>query len=97
MNLEKTYIIWLSYFDCSLKRKYGRKVSLELCIDNPKPEEILEICKNLKIECNYVEKKYPRAWFKSTGCVIIKKWSGNKNGIVKIIAKELKLLRNNRR
>ncbi|MEM4554113.1 MAG: signal recognition particle subunit SRP19/SEC65 family protein [Ignisphaera sp.] len=92
MEVIKNRIIWLPYLDCSLKRKYGRRVSLNTCIDNPKPDEVLEVCKKLGLECNYVEKKYPRVWFKNTGFVVVKT-SGKKSDIVKSIARELKILR----
>lgn len=94
MDQEKNHIIWLPYLDCSFKRKYGRRVPLTICVETPKSEEILEVCRKLGLKCNYVEKKYPRTWFKTTGLVIIKSQS-KKNYIVKNIAKELKSLRAN--
>ncbi|MEM1541945.1 MAG: signal recognition particle subunit SRP19/SEC65 family protein [Ignisphaera sp.] len=94
MDIVKNHIIWLPYLDCSLKRKYGRRVPSNMCVDNPKPDEVLEVCKKLGLECSYIEKKYPRVWFRSTGFVLVKT-NIKKNYIVKNIARELKLLRTN--
>lgn len=91
--MSKEYILWLSYFDCSLKRRLGRRVPLSLCIDNPKPSEFLEVCRKLGLECNYLDKRYPRLWYKSYGCIVIKNTQMNKNKLLKTMAKEVKELR----
>lgn len=90
---SKEYILWLSYFDCSLKRRYGRRLPLNLCIDNPKPSELIEACKKLGIECEYIDKRYPRTWHKSYGYILVKKALTNKNMLLKTIAKEVKNIR----
>jgi len=63
--------LWIHYFDCALPRRLGRKVSKELCIENPKIEEFIEACKELQIKCEAVPtKKYPRAWYRGGGLII---------------------------
>ncbi|MEM1646385.1 MAG: signal recognition particle subunit SRP19/SEC65 family protein, partial [Ignisphaera sp.] len=77
----------------SLKRRLGRRVPLNLCIDNPRPSEFLEVCKKLGIECSYLDKRYPRLWYKIYGCIIVKNAKTSKNNFLKIMAKEVKELR----
>lgn len=91
--MGKNYILWIAYFDCSLKRKYGRRISLDFCIDNPRLNELLEACKKLNIECDYVDKKYPRTWYKGYGFIVAKNVDIKKNELLKIIAKEVKNIR----
>lgn len=86
-------IIWLTYFDCLLDRRHGRRVSQSLCINDPKPNEFLEVCKKLNMECNYIDKKYPRTWYKGSGYIVIRNSSIKKNVLLKIIAKEIKIVR----
>lgn len=89
----KTYILWLSYFDCSLRRRLGRRLALSLCIDNPKIDEFLEVCKRLNIECEYLDKRYPRAWYKPYGCFAVKNVTMRKSELIKLMAVEIKKLR----
>lgn len=91
--MSKEYVLWLSYFDCSLKRRMGRRLPLSLCIDNPRPSEFLEVCKKLGLECNYLDKRYPRMWYKLYGCIIVKNPHTGKNKLLKIIAREVKEMR----
>ena len=92
--MEKNYILWLSYFDCELTRKYGRRLSRHLCVENPKSSEFLEACKSLGVECEYQDKKYPRAWYKGYGYIVAKGTKINKYELMKMLAKEVKDLRN---
>jgi signal recognition particle subunit SRP19 len=64
-------ILWMHYFDCSLPRRLGRKLPKHLCIERPKPDEILDACKEIGISCEYLEnKKYPRIWYKLSGMIL---------------------------
>lgn len=92
--MSRDLILWLAYFDCSLKRKLGRRVPLNLCVDNPKPEEFLEVCKKLELECEYINKRYPRVWYKSLGLIVVKSTNFKKTYLIKLIAKEMKNLKN---
>lgn len=91
--MSKTYILWLPYFDCSLKRRLGRRVALSVCIENPRAEEFLEVCRRLNIECEYLDKKYPRVWYRQYGCIIAKNVVLKKSELIKIMAREVKTLR----
>ncbi|MEM1526905.1 MAG: signal recognition particle subunit SRP19/SEC65 family protein [Ignisphaera sp.] len=91
--MSKEYILWLSYFDCSLKRRLGRRLPLSLCIDNPRPSEFIEVCKKLGLECNYLDKRHPRVWYRPYGSIIVKNPYTDKNKFLKVIAKEVKEMR----
>lgn len=88
--MGKNVILWLSYFDCSIQRRLGRRVPLTLCVNNPKPNEFLEACKKLGLECEYVDKRFPRTWYKELGYIVIKNVSIKKTELIKFIAREVK-------
>ncbi|MDK6027853.1 signal recognition particle subunit SRP19/SEC65 family protein [Ignisphaera sp. 4213-co] len=89
--------IWLQYFDCSLPRRLGRKLSKQFCIENPKPEELLEACENLGIKCMYVQnKKYPRVWYRPSGLIVVET-SFSKYHIIKLLARYIHEKRSARR
>jgi signal recognition particle subunit SEC65 len=91
--MPRSIILWLAYFDCSLKRRLGRRVSLDICVNNPKPEEFLEVCKKLGLECEYIDKRYPKTWYKPLGSLLIKNTEFNKSKLMNIVAKEVKNLK----
>jgi len=45
------------------------------------------------LDCEYVDKRYPRAWYKPYGYILIKGVTVKKADLLKAIAKELKNLR----
>jgi signal recognition particle subunit SEC65 len=89
----RNVILWLAYFDCSLKRRLGRRVPLHLCISNPEPRDFLEVCKKLGLECEYIEKRYPRVWYKPLGMILVKNTELKKTKLINIIAKEVRELK----
>jgi len=87
------YIVWPAYFDTSLSRRLGRKVPLNEATRNPTINDILEACKELKLECEvYEEAKYPRVWYLHKGYVRIK-FSGPKSKLLHILAKKINQIR----
>ena len=90
--MAKRIIVWPEYFDSTLPRRYGRRVPKELAIPLPSTEDIVSACTSLGLTCEEVkDKKYPRTWYRSRGCIVIEVEEDNakKSDIVKAIAREL--------
>ncbi|HID80526.1 MAG TPA: signal recognition particle protein Srp19 [Ignisphaera sp.] len=93
---EREYVVWPQYFDCDLSRKYGRKVSRELCVSKPSIKEIELACLELGFECRVNDSKlYPRSWFVTRGCVYIR-CNTSKSSLLKLLAKKLQEIRQKR-
>jgi len=95
-NSEREYIIWPQYFDCNLSRKYGRRVSRELCVLKPSIKEIELVCSELALECRVDESKlYPRSWYTTRGCVYVRS-NTSKSLLLRLLAKKLQEIRQKR-
>jgi len=86
---EEKYIIWPIYFDKSVSRLSGRKVSKKYAIEKPLIENIAKAAKSLGL--NPVLEKdcaYPSKHWKKDGRVIIDK-KGSKSKLLVQIANRL--------
>lgn len=91
--------VWLSYFDQTLSRRYGRRLPRELTVPDPKPTEVLRACESLGYECEVVEgKKHPRTWYRQSALVVVRVPENvGKYELVKSIGKRLVDLRSKQR
>lgn len=65
-------VIWPAYFDAELSRQDGRRVSLDLAIDDPTVDEIAKAVQQVGYDAIIErEKTYPRE-HEARGCVIVK-------------------------
>jgi signal recognition particle subunit SRP19 len=80
-------IIWPIYFDKSLSRLQGRRISKKLAIDKPDIEKIAKVAKSLGLSFN-IEKNasHPSKSWKREGRLVIEKID-NKNKLLLQIAK----------
>ncbi|HDD26457.1 MAG TPA: signal recognition particle [Acidilobales archaeon] len=88
-------VIWLPYFDSRLSRRLGRKVPKHMAVIRPTLDEILEVCKELNVDCEVDKtKRYPRVWYMTElqGAVYIKS-KERKQNLIKKIAMKLSELR----
>jgi len=86
-------VIWPIYFNSKVTRKQGRRVPLELAVEDPKAEEIYQVAE--KIGLNPIleeDKAYPKMWWKERGRVLVDK-TKSKTTILKEIAVQLKEFR----
>jgi len=86
---EEKYIIWPIYFDKSVSRLSGRKVSKKYAVEKPLVENIAKAAKSLGL--NPVLEKdcaYPSKHWKKDGRVIIDK-KGSKSKLLVQIANRL--------
>ena len=68
------YFIFPEYLDKTLTRKEGRRLSLDLALENPTITEIRLAAE--KLEYNYEVQKYaayPRQWWERNGLILIEK------------------------
>ncbi len=89
------FIIYPEYFDSRLSQRLGRKVPLELAIENPTLEELYEAVKSLKLTA-FIEKEKsrPSNWFERKGRIKVLRPQGiKKRQLLKLIAKRLAVVR----
>lgn len=60
MKEEDKQVIWLDYFDSSLSRSQGRRVSKNLSVSNPRPEPFMDALKKMNIEAQQFEARHPK-------------------------------------
>lgn len=93
MRKRDKIVIWPIYFNSKVTRKQGRRVPLELAVEDPKAEEIYQVAE--KIGLNPIleeDKAYPKMWWKERGRVLVDK-TKSKTTILKEIAVQLKEFR----
>ena len=77
---EEKYVIWPIYFDKSVSRLSGRKVSKKHAVDKPNIEDISKAAKSLKLN-PILERDIPhpsRTWKKEGRVLVDKKTSKSK-------------------
>lgn len=86
---EEKYVFWPIYFDKSVSRKYGRKISKNKAVDKPLIENIYKAAKSLGLN-PVIEKNisYPSRHWKKDGRILIDK-KGTKSELLNLIADSL--------
>jgi len=94
LALERNYIVlWPVYFDSTKSRSEGRRLPKELCVPNPKAQEVLEAALKAGFKAILEEgKRYPKFWWSSTGRVLVEKHAP-KTEVLRKVALELKKAR----
>ncbi|MCE4629059.1 MAG: signal recognition particle subunit SRP19/SEC65 family protein [Desulfurococcales archaeon] len=82
--------IYPSYLDKKLPRRLGRKVPIDVAVENPRIDEIVKVASELGLD-PYVEedKTHPRTWYRYPGRVIVRK-ADSKIRILKMISQLIK-------
>ncbi len=83
-------VVWLDYFNKTLPRDKGRKLSKEKCIFDPSLKELIEAAKAAGLELTETDEKvrFPKRPYVRSGYVIIPK-SGPKTKILNKISEKL--------
>jgi signal recognition particle subunit SRP19 len=83
-------VVWLDYFNKTLPREKGRKLSKEKCVFDPSLKELIEAAKAAGLELTETDEKvrYPKRPYVRSGYVIIPK-SGPKTKILNKISEKL--------
>jgi len=82
-------VIWLDYFNKTLSRKKGRRLSKDKCIFDPSLNELIESSKAAGFEPTETDDqaRYPRRSYVRSGYVILEKKSTKKKTLNKISEK----------
>ncbi len=80
--------VWPVYIDASARRSDGRKIPLSEAVRSPAVEEIEEAARQLGLEPEVVEARYPRAWWKYDKAVIVLK-AGSKLETLRMLARKI--------
>lgn len=71
-------IFWLDYFDSSLSRESGRRVSLSLATKNPTIDELAAAARRLGYEPHVEKARHPTRPTKPSGYIQVEKKEGKK-------------------
>lgn len=86
---DDTYTIWPLYFDKTLSRRQGRKVSKKLAVEKPQLESLLKAARSLGLNpVNERTKSHPSRPFQKEGRILVNKQTP-KSAILKQIANRL--------
>ena len=83
-------VVWLDYFNKTLPREKGRKLSKEKCVFDPSLKELIEATKAAGIELTESDEKvrFPKRPYVRSGYVIVPK-DGPKTKILNKISEKL--------
>ena len=85
-------VIWLDYFNSSLSRAEGRRISLSIATKNPSKERLLKAARSLGYEPEWFEARHPKRPWKKSGYIVVKKVK-RKEEIIKEIALAMQKLK----
>lgn len=93
MKRKNKIVIWPIYLNSKASRKQGRRVPLNMAVEDPKAREIYEVAEIMRLNPILEEDKaYPKTWWKEKGRVLVDK-TKSKMKIIKEIALKLNELR----
>ncbi|MEM2244657.1 MAG: signal recognition particle subunit SRP19/SEC65 family protein [Archaeoglobaceae archaeon] len=81
--------IWVANLEAKKTRTEGRKIPKKFAIPNVRFSELVQACKELGLEFEAENKKYPRCWWEEGGRVTIK--NGNKKLMIEIAKKIMEI------
>ena len=86
-------VLWPAYFDAGLTRSKGRRVPMDLAVDEPTVDEIADAVQQVGYDAVIErEKSYSRE-FETRGRVLVKGADDTKNDLVQAIGAYVDLLR----
>ncbi|MCS7107907.1 MAG: signal recognition particle subunit SRP19/SEC65 family protein [Sulfolobales archaeon] len=63
-NNRRVLVVWPQYLDSTLPRRLGRKLSKHYSVVKPTVDELLNACRELRLECNVDrDVRYSRVWY----------------------------------
>ncbi|MGN1044510.1 MAG: signal recognition particle subunit SRP19/SEC65 family protein [Candidatus Methanomethylophilaceae archaeon] len=87
---DNAIVIWPEYFDRKRSRAEGRRLPIELCVDNPSLDIIAKGAMILDLEYKIFEDMaYPADWAAGSGCVRVEKGKMPKTALLNEIGKIL--------
>ena len=93
----KRFVLWVDYFNSTLSRAQGRRVSLDRAVKDPTLDELSEAVKRLSFEPESISAKHPARMTSGSGYVSIEKKEGiMKSQIISDVSKTLSGVRGER-
>ena len=87
---DNAIVLWPEYFDKNRSRSEGRRLPVELCVENPDLDIIAKGAMMLDLDYKIIEdKSYPSNWVNKKGCVRVEKGKMKKTEILPLIGKTL--------
>ena len=87
---DNAIVVWPEYFDKKRSRAEGRRLPIELCVDEPSLDIIAKGAMILDLEYKIFEDMaYPANWAAKAGCVRIEKGKISKTKLLAEIGKIL--------
>ena len=87
---DNAIVLWPEYFDRNRTRAQGRRLPVELCVENPDLDIIAKGAMILDLEFKVLEdKSYPANWAAHAGCVRVEKGKISKSDLLREIGKTL--------
>lgn len=86
--MENGHILYPCYFDASIKRRNGRRVSRGLASDRPTVNDIESALKQLHISYERQDKSHPAFWWKHDGRIVVM-FKGSKKELIRTVAANL--------
>ena len=84
------FVLWPHYFDATLSRAEGRRVSQGMAVKGPDAAWIEAVAKRLGLEPEVEEKaRHPSVPYESVGRVLVAK-KGSKEAVVALVAEKMK-------
>ncbi|MEM0214490.1 MAG: signal recognition particle subunit SRP19/SEC65 family protein [Archaeoglobaceae archaeon] len=89
-------VIWVANLEAKKTRAEGRKIPKRFAVPNVRLQELAQACKELGLNFQVENKKYPRSWWEEGGRVIVES-SDNKNRLMVEIANKILEIRERRK
>lgn len=82
-------IIWVANLEAKKSRSEGRKIAKKFAVPNVRFQELVQACKELGLDFQAENKKYPRCWWEEGGRVVIK--GGDRKLMVEVAKKIMEI------
>ena len=86
-------VLWPAYFDAGLTRSEGRRVPMDLAVDEPTVDEIADAVQQVGYDAVIEREKTYSREFDTRGRVLVKGADDTKNDLVQAIGAYVDLLR----
>ncbi|MCS7130791.1 MAG: signal recognition particle protein Srp19 [Archaeoglobaceae archaeon] len=90
------FMIWVANLESKKTRAEGRKIAKRFAVPNLRLQEVAQACKELGLNFQIENKKYPRSWWEEGGRVVVES-SINKTKLMLEIASKVLEMREKRK
>lgn len=84
-------VIWVANLDAKKTRAEGRKIPRQFAVPNVRIQELAQACKELGLNFQVENKKYPRNWWEEGGRVVVESSASKNKLMIEIAGKILEI------